>query len=55
MTAAALEVEPESLPLQPIDPRSPAGRAASAGLGRLLDDVADRLRREGRPVPDCLA
>jgi hypothetical protein len=37
----------------PIDPDSPAGREAAAGLGRLFDDIGDRLRREGKPVPDC--
>jgi hypothetical protein len=41
-------------PLKPIDPDSPVGQAARAGLAELFDDVADRLRREGRPVPDGL-
>jgi hypothetical protein len=41
--------------LEPLDPASAAGKAASAVLAELFDDVAERLRREGKPVPDCIA
>jgi hypothetical protein len=41
--------------LEPIDPDSPRGKAAAAALGQLFDDIADRLRREGQPVPDCIS
>lgn len=52
MTAPAPASHPA--PLAPIDPDSPAGKAAAKGLAELFDDVAERLRREGKPVPDCL-
>lgn len=40
--------------LTPIDPDSDVGRRISVGIGELFDDVAERLRREGKPVPDCI-
>lgn len=54
MSSQAVE-PPQRRPLTPIEPDSPAGRAISVGLAELFDDVAERLRREGKPVPDCLA
>lgn len=37
--------------VQPLDPDSPAGRAATVALCDLIADVDERLRREGQPVP----
>lgn len=54
MSTSATEF-PSRHDLEPIDPDSPAGRKASRLLGELFDDVAERLRREGKPVPDCIA
>lgn len=56
MTAQPTEPAP-ALPrrqLEAIDPDSSAGRQISAGLGELFDDVVDRLRREGKPIPEYL-
>lgn len=56
MTAPRPEVThiPRPAP-SPIDPDSHAGKQAAAALAELFDDIADRLRREGKPVPDCIA
>ena len=40
--------------VRPIDPDSEVGRRIAHDLGELFDDIAERLRREGKPVPDCL-
>lgn len=57
MTAQPVEPAPSlsRRPLEPIDPDSAAGRAISTGLGELFDDVVDRMRREGKPIPDYLS
>jgi len=41
--------------LEPLDPDSPVGRAASAALTEVLGDALDRMRREGVPIPDLYA
>jgi hypothetical protein len=38
-----------------IDPNSAAGKAAAKGVAQLLGDVADRLEREGQPIPHSSA
>lgn len=53
MTTAQPLPRTEREPLRPIDPDSPTGQSVSAALGELAGDVAERLRREGLPVPDC--
>lgn len=37
--------------VEPLDPDSPAGRAATVVLCDLIADVDERLRREGQTVP----
>jgi hypothetical protein len=54
MTTPIPPIRPRK-PLEPIDPDSEHGKRVALALGELFDEIADGLRRDGQPVPDCIS
>ena len=40
--------------IEPLDPNSAEGRRVQIAMTQWIEDVIDRLEREGKPVPACL-